>query len=99
MKAWMISVYQDDDKGNEIVFANNHKEAIYAGYCSNLEFDSYIDVRARREQNFDDMESLSERDLTLEKWRNGWWFEPNGYPDCETATDEEFYKWYDREMV
>lgn len=99
MKAWMISVYQDDDKGNVIVFANNHKEAITAGYHSELDFDSYIDVRARRNSVFDNMENLNERELTLEKWRNGWWFEPSNHPDCETATDKEFYKWYYKEMA
>lgn len=96
MKAWIVSVYQDDDQGNEIVFADNLKEAKVAGYRTELEFDSYTDIRVKRYKIFDDMEKLSERELCKVKWREGWWFFQEGCPDCETATDEEFYAWYDR---
>lgn len=95
MKAYVLSIENYDDKGEEVVFAENAQKARNKVWNTNLDPDNFIDVRARRAQEFDGMENLSEKEMFKEKWRNGWWFDANGYPNYETASDEEFYKWFD----
>lgn len=95
MKAYMLFIKNDDDKGAEIVFANDSNSAKKQVWATGLEPDGYIDVRARRAPKFDDMEHLSAREMMKEKWRDNWWFDMSGYPDCENASDEEFFEWYD----
>lgn len=97
MKAYRLSVKDNEDAGNAIVFANTTQEARKQIYGSDL-YDAtdgeWIRVQAHRAKSFDDMEALSESELDLRKWKDGWrWFDMD-YPDPDTASDEEFYQWH-----
>ena len=97
MKAYIARNKQDDDAGSEIIFANTVKEARSSVDESLLGYPDYIDVEVRRYPLFDGMENLSERELSKEKWRNGWrWFDYNDMPNEWESTDEEFYNWYNK---
>lgn len=95
LKAYVLGVNSDDDKGQMIVFANNAKEARQLEN-GQLDPESFIDLFVRRSPAFDDMEKLSQKELMKEQWREGWWFHQNGCPNEEESTDEEFYIWYDQ---
>lgn len=95
MKAYILSIKNFDDKGEEVVFAENAEKAKNKVWNTNLDPDELIDVRVKRAPEFDGMENATEKEMYKEKWRNGWWIDANGYPDYETATDDEFYKWFD----
>jgi len=95
MKAYILSVKNYEEKGEDIVFAENASKARSKVWNTGLDPDDFTSVRARRAPNFDGMESASERDMFKAKWRDGWWFDATGYPDYETASDEDFYKWFD----
>lgn len=96
MKAYLIGLNSNPDAGNEIVFAKNVKEAKKNAY--NLSFtdeaENYIDIYVKRYPTFDDMENLSGKEFTRKKWREGWWFFQDGYPDWDGSTDEDFDRWY-----
>lgn len=93
-KAYYLSIKDDDDQGQVVVFANTAREAKKLIAGADLMWDEYIDIRVHRAKAYDGMEHLSPADLAKEQWRNGWrWFDIE-YPDEETATDEEFYAWY-----
>jgi len=95
MKAYKLSIANNDDAGAQIVFANTAKEAkklVHGSVWDNLE--EYIDLRVNRAKRFDGMEKLDDAHLALEQWKDGWiWFDID-FPDVETATDEEFLTWY-----
>lgn len=94
MKAYSLSVNGDDDQGQVIVFANTVKEAKKKFCFTDLQCDRYIDIRVKRNQDFDNMENLSEIEFAKEQWKQGWrWYDYNT-PDPNETTDEEFYKWY-----
>lgn len=96
MKAYLVNVKYDSDQGDAVVFANTVKEAKNKIHSTDLEYDTWIDVQAKRSPEFDGMENHSDKELAKEMWREGWnYFDYNHVPDCETATDEEFYQWYD----
>jgi hypothetical protein len=96
MKAYYLSVKDNDDAGQEIVFANTAKEAkrlVSGNIWDNLE--NYLDLRVNRAKKFDGMENLDSAHLALEQWKWGWqWFDMD-FPDPDEATDEEFIKWYE----
>lgn len=94
MKAYVLRVEGDDDQGQAVVFSNTAKEAKKLFFSTNLQCDSYTDIRVKRSPEFDNMENLSEIELDKEKWRTGWrWFDyDTPYP--EDTTDEEFIEWY-----
>lgn len=98
MKAYVVGLESNPDAGNEIVFAKNSKEAKKIAHTIELtdNKESYIDVYVKRNPTFDDMENLPQKVVDKVKWREGWRFFQEGCPNCETATDEEFYAWYDR---
>jgi hypothetical protein len=96
MKAYYAHIVDDDDAGGEIIFAETAQKAKSMAYgrefTANLE--SYIYLRATRSPEYDGMENLDSAHLALQQWKNGWrWFDID-YPDPDTATDEEFLKWY-----
>lgn len=99
MKAYYASIADDDDAGGEVVFANTAQEAKQKAW--GLDFtafcESYIYLRVRRWKDFDDLEKLSERDMALKKWQNGWWWDSNEprFDDYEEHTDADFLKWWD----
>lgn len=94
MKAYSIGDRTDPDKGMEIVWAKNAKEARKIN--TDIDVDSFIDLQILRQSAFDDMENATQKELMFKQWKEGWWFFQEGCPNCETATDEEFYSWYDR---
>ncbi len=95
MKAYYLSIKDNDDAGGQIVFANTAKEAkklVSGDVWDNLE--NYIELRVNRSKHYDGMENLSKAELALEQWKEGWqWFDIE-YPDPDEATDEEFLSWY-----
>lgn len=99
MKAYLLSVKYDDDQGQAIVFSKTAKEAKKKFYTTNLEADTYINIRVRRCPEYDDMGQLKSIELVKEQWRNGWrWYDYNT-PYPEDTTDEEFYRWYKKEIL
>jgi len=94
MKAYVLSVHGDDDQGQASVFSDTAKEAKKKFWSTDLEADSYIDIRVKRAPYLDHMENLSEIEIELVKWRNGWhWFD-YATPQPDETTDEEFYEWH-----
>lgn len=95
MKAYTLSIKDNDDAGQQVVFAETAKAAkrLVSGYVwDNLE--NYLDLRVNRSRDYDGMENLSPAELALKQWRNGWqWFDID-YPDPDEATDAEFMVWY-----
>lgn len=95
MKAYSLSIHDNDDAGEKIVFAETAKAAKkrIGNLQDNLE--SYLDLRVNRSPEYDGMENLSPALLAKEQWRRGWrWFDLD-YPDPDEATDEEFIAWYE----
>lgn len=96
MKAYYLSIKDNDDAGQEVVFANTAKEAkklVSGNVYDNLE--NYLDLRVNRAKKFDGMEDLDAAHLALKQWKWGWgWFDME-YPDPDEATDAEFLKWYE----
>lgn len=99
MKAYCLSVKDEDDAGAAIVFADNVREAKkqvwgHDGLVDALD-GGWITLQAHRDKRYDDMEHLSVAEMAMHQWRDGWrWFDYD-YPDPDTATDEEFLKWYE----
>lgn len=92
MKAYYLTTVDEEEA--TIVFAENIKEAKKQIYSTDIYFDSWIDIRVRRDSRYDGMEKLSEAELALHQWRDGWrWFDYEN-PDPDTATDQEFLDWY-----
>lgn len=96
MKAYCLSIANNDDAGCQIVFADTAKEAkkkIGGNLWDNLE--EYIDLRANRAREYDGMENYTEVELATECWRNGWvWFDMYDMPVSELSTDDDFIRWY-----
>lgn len=97
MKAYYISIDDNPDAGGNLVFANNYREAKQPSNTGDLMYERWIDIRCRRMPHFDGMENLSERELDLAKWRNGWWCCSNEpvFTDDEETTDQDFLDWWD----
>jgi len=97
MKAYYLSIKDNEDAGQQVVFASTAKEAkrlVSGEVWDNLE--NYLDLRVNRAPQFDDMEDLDAAHLALKQWRWGWiWFDMD-YPDPDEATDEQFMDWYER---
>lgn len=97
MKAYYLTIKDNDDAGIEVVFADTARAAkkLVSGTWIHDNLENYIDLRVCRAKKFDGMESLSAAELAKEQWREGWrWFDLYDMPDEETSTDEEFYRWY-----
>lgn len=99
MKAYRLSIKDDDDAGNAIVFANTVREAKKQVWGHDTLVDAleggWINLQAHRSEEYDGMEDLDAAHLALQQWKNGWrWFDVN-YPDPDEATDDEFLKWYE----
>lgn len=99
MKAYRLSIADDDDAGMEIVWANTGKEAkkkASGEFLDNLSFidDGWIALRVHRDKRYDDMEHLGPIEFALRQWHDGWkWLDMDiGYPD--EVSDEEFVKTY-----
>jgi hypothetical protein len=98
VKAYSLSIKDNDDAGAAIVFAETANDAKKQVYAHDTLVDAleggWITLRAHRAKRYDGMENLDEAHLALKQWRDGWsWFDVD-YPDPDTATDAEFIKWY-----
>lgn len=99
MKAWVLSLSNDPDQGQAIVFADKATDAKLKIYETNLDSDGWIYIRANRYEPLDNMESASEIDKSLILWKNGWfWYDYETPPEHET-TDDEFKEWYKRTFM
>lgn len=97
MKAYILSVKNDDDQGQQIVFAKTAREA-KKNWHWYLDADSFLDKLVHRAPQFDDMENATELELMTKQWQEGWrWFDNYDVPDVETATVEEFQEWCKKE--
>lgn len=96
MKAYYIDIKDDPDQGANIVFSTTVREA--RKYTGDLQYDSWIDVQCRRYPQFDNMEKLTKRELALEQWKQGWWFDSDEpmFDDYKENTDADFLAWYDK---
>lgn len=61
MKAYLLSIKYDSDQGDAIVFENTVKEAKKKIHSTELYYDSWIDVQAKRCPEFDGMENYSDK--------------------------------------
>lgn len=94
MKAYKLSVKDDADQGEVIVFAQTSREA-KKNWTQYLDADTFIDELVHRAPEFDGMENATELELMTKQWQEGWrFFDYNNVPDVETATVEDFQKWY-----
>lgn len=95
MKAYHVSIRNDEDQGGGIVFADTAQEARKHYGRFDLDPESWLDVQAHRDKRYDGLEKLSDAELALCQWHDGWrWFFLD-YPDPDEATDAEFLKWYE----
>ncbi len=99
IKAYYLSVKDEDDAGGAIVFAETAKEAKKQVYAHDTLVDAleggWINLLVHRDKSYDGMEKLSPAELALHQWKDGWrWFDLN-YPDPDEATDAEFIEWYE----
>ena len=99
MKAWVLSIKDDNDQGEAIVFAPNRTEAKKRLWTTHLEADSWIDIEARRYPVLDNMENAGEVERALILWRDGWYWYDCETPEEDETTDDEFRAWYLREIM
>lgn len=94
MKAWCVSIKDDEDQGMLIVFAETRNEA--RSKTDDLQYESWLDVRAVRDKRYDGLEKLDKAHLALAQWHDGWRWYDMDYPEPEETTDTEFLEWYER---
>jgi hypothetical protein len=96
MKAYYLSIANDDVGVGAIVFANTASEAKKQVYGTDLAdyLEEWVDLRARRDKRYDDMENLSADDLITKMWRDGWQWLDLDTPDPYETTDDEFLQWH-----
>lgn len=94
MKAWYLEV-KDGDDGRIVVFANTRNEARSWADSKDLMYDRWIDIEARRATKFDGLEKLSQKELDMVLWRDGWEWLDFSTPEPEETSDAEFIKWYE----
>lgn len=99
MKAYKLSVKNDSDQGEVIVFAQTAREAKNNWHWY-LDADSFLDKLVHRAPEFDGMENATELELMTKQWQKGWrWFDYNNVPDVETASVEDFQAWCKKEFA
>lgn len=94
MKAYYVSIRNDEDQGGGIAFAPTAQEARKHYGRFDLDPESWLDVQARRYKEFDGLENLPDAELYCKAWRMGWHWEYMTLPDPDEATDEQFIEWY-----
>ena len=97
MKAYQLSIIDNDDAGAAIVFADTAKDARAQIYGTTLgdSVEKWIDIRVHRAKEYDGMENLSEAELALKQWHDGWRWYDLDHPEEGEATDKEFLEWYE----
>lgn len=99
MKAYLLSVKDEEDAGQAVVFAANAKEAKKQVFSHDelvMALDGgWINLRVNRAKRYDGLEG-SDSKLALAQWKDGWqWFDRYDMPSPDTATDKEFLDWYE----
>lgn len=99
MKAFRLSVKNDSDQGEVIVFAQTSREA-KRDWTRYLDADTFIDKLVHRAPEFDGMENATELELMTKQWQEGWiWLDFYDVPDVETSTVADFRTWYNETIV
>lgn len=97
MKAYKLSVKDDSDQGEEIVFAQTAREA-KNNWTRYLDADNFLDKLVHRAPEFDGMENASDMELMTKQWQEGWrWYDCYDVPDVEEDTVEDFQAWFRKE--
>ena len=97
MKAYKLSIKDDPDQGEVIVFAQTAREA-NNNWTQNLDADSFLDKLVHRAPEFDGMENASDMELMTKQWQEGWrWYDCYDVPDVEEDTVEDFQAWFRKE--
>lgn len=97
MKAYKLSIKDDPDQGEVIVFAKTAREAKNNWHWY-LDADNFLDKLVHRAPEFDDMENASDMELMTKQWQEGWrWYDCYDIPDVEEDTIEDFQAWFRKE--
>ena len=105
MKAWIVENTRDYDYfgWNEIVFAENYREAKKKATYTGLFNGDYLSLRVKRYPDMDDTENLNHKDYTYKLWLSGWMWVGGKYPlapydlyDDKRKARIGFLKWYSK---
>lgn len=97
MKAYKLSIKDDPDQGEVIVFAQTAREA-KNNWTQYLDADNFLDKLVHRAPEFDGMENASDMELMTKQWLEGWrWYDCYDVPDVEEDTVEDFQAWFRKE--
>lgn len=97
MKAYKLSIKDDPDQGEVIVFAQTAREA-KNNWTQYLDADNFLDKLVHRAPEFDGMENASDMELMTKQWQEGWrWYDCYDVPDVEEDTVEDFQAWFRKE--
>ena len=97
MKAYKLSIKDDPDQGEVIVFAKTAREAKNNWHWY-LDADNFLDKLVHRAPEFDGMENASDMELMTKQWQEGWrWYDYYDIPDVEEDTVEDFQAWFRKE--
>lgn len=104
MKAWIVENTRDYDYffWNEIIFAENYKEARKLAMRTDLYEGSedFIFMSVRRYPDMDDTENLNHKEFEYKLWQSGWTWRDSLVPydeyDDEKKARADFLKWYSK---
>lgn len=103
MKAWIVENTGRDYSGgdwNEIVFADNYRQAKMIATYTSLFNGDYLHLRVKRYPDMDDTENLNHKDYTYKLWLSGWMWEGtyplDPYDNYSNKREAriDFLKWY-----
>lgn len=106
MKAWIVENTRDYDyfDWNEIVFAENYREAkkkaTHTSLCET--HDDFVNLRVKRYPDMDDTENLNHKDYTYKLWQSGWMWvgayplDPYDNYSNKRKARIDFLKWYSK---
>lgn len=94
MKAYYIDIKDDPDQGGYLVWDTTVRKAKKRVDESDLQYESWLDVQCHRMKRYDGMEGLSDSQLALVQWHDGWWWDNAPPTDDGDTSDEEFLKWW-----
>ena len=104
MKAWQLSNLKDDDAGLSLVFADNVSDAKKQAYSeddsiiqSNLEPESWVDIRAIRAPELDGWENKPESEIMYRLITKRDWFFHFDDEEWNPENVEEFHEKYLKE--
>lgn len=97
MKAYKLSIKDDPDQGEVIVFAQTAREA-KNNWTQYLDADNFLYKLVHRAPEFDGMEGASDMEIMTKQWQEGWrWYDCYDVPDVEEDTVEDFQAWFRKE--